>query len=67
MKCPFVLSNDPMSAIQGEIGRAALHLEAMQIRCVRGLNPHLQLVKRLKSVLTPLHLEAEPIWWYDFF
>jgi hypothetical protein len=30
-----------MSAIQGEIGRAALHLEAMQIRCVRGLKSSL--------------------------
>jgi hypothetical protein len=24
------------------------------------------LAKRLKAVPTPLHLEAGPIWWYDF-
>jgi hypothetical protein len=45
--------------------RVALHLEVTPIRYVRGLKSSLVIGQRFKSVLTPLHLEAGPIWWYD--
>jgi hypothetical protein len=47
--------------------RAALHLEAGPIHCVRGLKSSLMIGQKVqKSVPTPLHLEVGPIWWYDF-
>jgi hypothetical protein len=50
------LGLDPLGYV-----RAALHLEAGPIHCVRGLKSSLVIGR------TPLHLEAGPIWWYDFF
>jgi hypothetical protein len=48
--------------------RAALHLEAMPIRCVRGLKSSLVIGQKTQIGPNPfnLHLEAGPIWWYDF-
>jgi hypothetical protein len=47
--------------------RAALHLEAGPIRCVRGLKSSLVIGQKAQIDPNPLHLEAGPIWWYDFF
>jgi hypothetical protein len=46
--------------------RAALHLEAGPIRCVRGLKSSLVIGKKVQIGPNSFTLEAMPIWWYDF-
>jgi hypothetical protein len=47
--------------------RVALHLEVGPNRCVSRLKSSLVIRQKAQIGLNPLHLEAMPICWYDFF
>jgi hypothetical protein len=59
----WTLGELPLSeAAQVRLIRAALHLEAGPIRCVRGLKSSLVIRRKAQIGPNPLHLEVGLIW-----